>query len=195
MGVTVDNIIGVLMFPFIMIVGIAAFISTIQSKGTAEMTTDDWISAVLAGSTVLVGGSFHVFPMNHGEAGTAAICILMPFGGLAVLSIREFVPAFHLLCRHVLARVRNSVHAMGRSRNPDLGTVARRFPPTSYAQPMDFVRHRSRLAIAARHGSDCIQRAPLGMDRADSGWLGRVWVVDGSEQQCGSRSHGMMHLD
>ena len=185
MAITVDNIIGVLMFPLIMMVGIAAFISTIQSKGTAEMTADDWISAVLAGSTVLVGGSFHVFPMNHGKAGTAAICILMPFGGLAVLSIREFVPAFHQLCRHVLARLRNSVHVMGRSRNPDRGTPARRFPPSSCAQPVGFVRHRSRLAIAARHGSDCIQRAPRGMDRADSGRVGSVWLVAGSEQRCG----------
>ena len=90
MAITFDNVIGVLMFPLVMLIGVAAFISTIQSKGTGEMTTDDWISAVLAGSTVLVGGSFHVFPMNHGEAGTAAVCVLMPFGGLAVLAIREF---------------------------------------------------------------------------------------------------------
>ena len=89
MATTFDNVIGVLMFPLVMLIGVAAFISTIQSKGTAEMSTDDWISAVLAGSTVLVGGSFHVFPMNHGEAGTAAVCILMPFGGLAVLAIRK----------------------------------------------------------------------------------------------------------
>ena len=93
MARTVDNIIGVLMFPLIMFIGVAAFVSTIQSKGTAEMTTDDCISAVLAGSTVLVGGSFHVFPMNHGEAGTAAVCILMPFGGLAVLGIRKCLPS------------------------------------------------------------------------------------------------------
>lgn len=89
MATTFDNVIGVLLFPLIMLIGVATFISAIQSKGTAEMSTDDWISAVLAGSTVLVGGSFHVFPMNHGEAGTAAVCILMPFGGLAVLAIRE----------------------------------------------------------------------------------------------------------
>lgn len=90
MAPTLDNIIGALMFPLIMLVGVAAFVSTVRSKGTEEMTTDDCISAVLAGSTVLVGGSFHVFPMNHGEAGTAAVCILMPFGGLAVLGMRAF---------------------------------------------------------------------------------------------------------
>ena len=90
MATTFDNVIGVLLFPLIMLIGVATFISAIQSKGTAEMSTDDWISAVLAGSTVLVGGSFHVFPMNHGEAGTAAVCILMPFGGLAVLGMRAF---------------------------------------------------------------------------------------------------------
>lgn len=40
-----------------------------------------------AGSTVMVGGSFHMLPLNQGVVGTAAICILMPFGALAVLVV------------------------------------------------------------------------------------------------------------
>ena len=92
MATTLDNLIGMVMFPLIMLIGVAAFVSTMGAKGMEEMTVDDWISAVLAGSTVMVGGSFHVLPMNQGEAGTAAICILMPFGGLGVLGLREFGP-------------------------------------------------------------------------------------------------------
>lgn len=33
----------------------------------------------------MVGGSFHFLPMKQGAVGTAAICILMPFGAGAVL--------------------------------------------------------------------------------------------------------------
>jgi hypothetical protein len=107
----------ILIFITLTAVGIGAFASIVGAKGIRQMATDDWIAALLvtdtsypvprhrlrrspslsshqmllvltqAGSTVWVGLSFHMLPMNHGEVGTTAICILMPFGGLAVLMI------------------------------------------------------------------------------------------------------------
>ena len=50
---------------------------------------------------MLVGGSFHMLPSAQGSTGTAAVCIMLPFGALGALCLRACLllrPAAPLCC-------------------------------------------------------------------------------------------------
>ena len=50
---------------------------------------------------MLVGGSFHMLPSAQGSTGTAAVCIMLPFGALGALCLRACLllrPAAPLRC-------------------------------------------------------------------------------------------------